>query len=183
MNTHKGFTLAEVLICIAILGVIATFSISKILQGAQYERSNAIFKEDVAALPVAYQAYSLSLGTTVPSTFKLPDLKPYLNYVSQSTTAVVDTYPTNGSIACVNSLFQCLMMHNGSAIIIWTSHSFGATNPNSSINMWIDPDGVSDVAPGGGSSSNLASIGIGLLFTYSGRVMVDQSIPRPIWYQ
>ena len=76
-----------------------------------------------------------------------------------------------------------LRLADVNAIIIWTSHSFGATNPNSSINMWIDPDGVSDVAPGGGSSSNLASIGIGLLFTYSGRVMVDQSIPRPIWYQ
>lgn len=48
-----GFTLAELLICIAILGVIAIFAIPKILAAQQNQPKNTIFKECIAALAQA----------------------------------------------------------------------------------------------------------------------------------
>jgi prepilin-type N-terminal cleavage/methylation domain-containing protein len=44
-----GFTLAELLIALAVLGVVATFSIPKVLQNQQNEQRRAVFKETIAA--------------------------------------------------------------------------------------------------------------------------------------
>lgn len=46
----KGFTLAELLIALVILGLIATFSIPKVLQSNEDTKKNAIFKETIASL-------------------------------------------------------------------------------------------------------------------------------------
>lgn len=45
---YKGFTLAELLIALAILGVIATFTIPKILQAQQNQKKQAILKETIS---------------------------------------------------------------------------------------------------------------------------------------
>lgn len=47
---YKAFTLAELLIALAILGVIATFAIPKILQGQQDAQRKAVFRETIASL-------------------------------------------------------------------------------------------------------------------------------------
>jgi prepilin-type N-terminal cleavage/methylation domain-containing protein len=47
---RKAFTLAELLISLAILGVIATFTIPKILNSFQKNQWKNIFKEDIATL-------------------------------------------------------------------------------------------------------------------------------------
>lgn len=44
-RTQSGFTLAELLIALTILGVIATFTIPKILTAQQASTYNAIAKE------------------------------------------------------------------------------------------------------------------------------------------
>ena len=45
-----GFTLAELLVAIGILGVIATFTIPKVLQAQQVDHRKNVFKETYAAL-------------------------------------------------------------------------------------------------------------------------------------
>lgn len=49
-NSRLGFTLAELLISLAILGMIATFTIPKILSSQQDQRKKAVFRETIAAL-------------------------------------------------------------------------------------------------------------------------------------
>ena len=58
MNT-RGFTLAELLIALAILGVIATFTIPKVLNSQQSSERISIFKETIAAINQA--AYEMTL--------------------------------------------------------------------------------------------------------------------------
>lgn len=58
-NPIKGFTLAELLIALAILGVIATFAIPKILQAQADQHKKAVIKEIYSALSDGfYQGYS-----------------------------------------------------------------------------------------------------------------------------
>ena len=53
---QKGFTLSELLIALAILGLIATFTIPKILQSTQTQSRDAVLKETVATLSdILYQ--------------------------------------------------------------------------------------------------------------------------------
>ena len=49
-KTIQGFTLAELLIALAILGVIATFTIPKILAGSSESQNKALFKETISAI-------------------------------------------------------------------------------------------------------------------------------------
>ena len=64
MHHDRGFTLAELLIALAILGVIATFAIPKVLNSQQDGKLNAIGKETAAALSEAYQVYRLNSTVT-----------------------------------------------------------------------------------------------------------------------
>jgi prepilin-type N-terminal cleavage/methylation domain-containing protein len=53
-KNHFGFTLPELLIALAILGVIATFAIPKILLSEQDRKKIAIFKESIAMVEAIY---------------------------------------------------------------------------------------------------------------------------------
>lgn len=57
---HRGFTLAELLISLAILGVIATFTIPKILANQQNSQKKAVFKESISAVSNAVYIYCLN---------------------------------------------------------------------------------------------------------------------------
>lgn len=56
-RVYLGFTLAELLISLAILGVIATFTIPKIIKAQQDAKFNAIAKEAATMVTGAYQQY------------------------------------------------------------------------------------------------------------------------------
>ena len=100
-----GFTLAELLIALGILGVIATFTIPKILTAQQDSKKWAIFKEDVAAAQQATWEYvqtgdiqlaSHSCGAASPIVATLFDTK--FNYTRSTGTVTLRTYyMTNGS--------------------------------------------------------------------------------------
>lgn len=65
---RKGFTLAELLICLAILGVIAIFTIPKVLTSVQNNQKATIFKEIIATFSqAAYNANTLGDSTYFPT--------------------------------------------------------------------------------------------------------------------
>ncbi len=136
-KTSLGFTLAEVLISMAILGVIVTFTIPKIISGSQLQQMNAVVKEDAAAIAWAYQEYKRN--NIVPSTFNAELLTPYLNYASIDTSSnTVDHVQTLTTISCAS---RCYRMHNGSVLVFDTFWYFGGTNTTNANPVIVDPDG------------------------------------------
>ncbi len=150
-----GFTLAELLISLAILGVIATFTIPKILSAQQNAADSAKAKEAMATISAAYQAYQQD--NTVTASTTSASLIPYLNYVARDTSGYLDDIPNNSTYNC-NSVI-CLKLHNGSMLAMRTSENFNGTGSNNGWWFLLDPDG----AP-----SNRASIAFVLY--YNGRI-------------
>jgi prepilin-type N-terminal cleavage/methylation domain-containing protein len=136
-----GFTLAELLIALAILGVIATFTIPKVLNGMQDTRNNAIAKEAAASVSAAYQLYKLN--NTVTSSFTLANLIPYLNYVKQAPvgTAIDDTESGTFTNCMVAASYPCYQLHNGAMIKIHTATTFNGTTSLNALPFFLDPDG------------------------------------------
>ena len=55
---NKGFTLSELLIALAILGLIATFTIPKVLQTTESNQRKAVFKETIGSITeIAYDMW------------------------------------------------------------------------------------------------------------------------------
>lgn len=146
-NHHKhGFTLAELLIALAILGVIATFTIPKVLQAQQSHKHNAIAKQAIAAMVNAYDQYRAK--NTVTANTKTTNLLPYFNYVKYDTTSTFD-YAMSGTVSC-DSSSPCLWLHNG-ALVQFYNVNFAGTSSTNAVWFIIDPDGANMNTPQGGS--------------------------------
>ena len=161
----KGFTLAELLIALAILGVIATFTIPKILDSGSSSKHNAIAKEVASMVSGAYQNLKLNqqvTGATTPG-----DLVPYMNYVKVDSTTSIDNIPPSGSFSCSVAIQACYLLHNGGMLWYRTDRTFGETSSTSAIEYGIDPDGeVTGVAGDTGKAVQMISYANGRLRTY-----------------
>ena len=132
----KGFTLAELLIALLILGVIATFTIPKVLQSQQNSKKNAAAKEAASMISGAYQAYKQN--NTLTSAMKPADLTPYMNYVRIKTTGDIDTYSgTNNFICTLASQDGCLILHSGGALGLY-NYTFNDTASTNAIPFMFD---------------------------------------------
>ncbi len=172
-NKRFGFTLAELLIALAILGVIATFSIPKILNGTQNSKNNAIVKEAASMVSGAYSEY---LATHSQATnVGINDLTPYMNYVSMDTASAVDLYYTGGTRICGSNTIKCLRLHNGAVLQFDSAWSFGAASTTNAVYFDVDPDGnVTDGTTNGpGKATEF------YLF-YSGKISSDAQINASI---
>lgn len=136
---RKGFTLAELLIALAILGVIAVFTIPKVLQSQQDGKFNAIGKEVAGMLAGALEAYDLE--NTLASSTGTSHLTSYINYVAVDSTSTVDHAYSMTTYDCSNAAIICLRLHNGA--ILWTSpvNTFSGTASTNAIWFYLDPDG------------------------------------------
>ena len=157
----RGFTLAELLIALAILGMIATFTIPKILNSQQNGQKKAAAKEVASMLSGAYSAYQLAQPASTG--LKTKDLTPYMNYVRLETAnQLIDGTVTEGSLTC-NSTSPCLALHNGGKLYFW-DESFGGTSAAHAIAVTFDPDGAYS------GSTTGSGKGVEFVLYYNGRL-------------
>lgn len=135
---YSGFTLAEVLISLAILGTIATFTIPKILISSQNQQKSALAKEVAAMVASAYDTYRQSNMVTGSTT--LGALTPYMNYVALDTSSPVDDHLNRNVAYTCGAGVTCLKMHGG-GIFFYTANSFSGTSNLHSVFFFYDPDG------------------------------------------
>jgi len=132
-----GFTLAELLIALAILGVIATFTIPKLLATQQHQQHIAQAKEVAGMFAGAFQ--QAKMAGTVTANTKPSDLTPYMNYVSLITDGTVIDAPPGGASHTCDATYKCLKMANGG--VLWLQDwSFGGTGSLYTIEISYDPD-------------------------------------------
>jgi prepilin-type N-terminal cleavage/methylation domain-containing protein len=164
----RGFTLSELLISLALLGVIAVFTIPKILITQQDSRYNATAKEVVAMISEAYLRLKQDKG--ISTSTSSGDLSPYMNYVSVANPASeIDGLGDGGTSYTRDCDITCLRLHSG-GILKLTSNScggvtaFGGTSATHSISFTFDPDGLPYATAGGTGTA------IEFLLFYNGRV-------------
>lgn len=162
---RNGFTLAELLIALAILGVIAVFTIPKVLQSQQSSASNAVAKEALGTLSAAFSAYQLN--NSLSASTKSADLTPYLNYVKMGTTTVLDHVggtPYGANDTCSNSK-PCFQLHNGAMLMMYDTN-FCNTSNISFIHFILDPDGKFS----GAANSTAPGVSMGVDLHYNGKI-------------
>jgi prepilin-type N-terminal cleavage/methylation domain-containing protein len=138
----EGFTLAELFIALAILGVIATFSISEIVASQQNQSYNAKAKQISAAVTSALDTYRLN--NRVTSNTSMGDLTPYLNYAYANNNGAysVDGWSSFPGTYTCSGIRMCIFFHNGSALYYHLGGigGFGGTATTNAIWFNFDPD-------------------------------------------
>lgn len=164
----KGFTLAELLIALSILGVIATFTIPKVLVAQRDFTYKANAKDVAAMLAGAYT--QLKLNGDLSSSTTIGDLTPFMNYVRVYTGSIDDTY-TDTIFNC-GTTYHCLQLHNGGVIAYRSAAAFGGTATTNGLPFCFDPDGkVTDGTTNGPGKS------LCLFLYYDGRIVDRANIP------
>jgi len=185
-----GFTLAELLISLAILALIATFTIPKILQAQQGQQYNAAAKEVAGMISAAFQQYRLS--NQVTASMIAGDLAPYFNYVAVDTTRTIDNKYGSTTSSCNVSGGGCLIMHNG-GVLRYNGSTLAGTSTTNALEFIFDPDGVQtdSTTDSPGKSVNFFLYSTGMLTSRentlpntaaSGNTYGPSSIADPPWF-
>jgi prepilin-type N-terminal cleavage/methylation domain-containing protein len=143
----KGITLAEVMVTIAIMGIMAAMTVPKFLttngtvQTSNYSKGANEFAVAIAA---AYQIYVMKNGPVTAFGTVAGDLMQYVNYVTTLPgTSQIDQITGSGAQACNSSVGdQCYVMHNGAVVYTSTYWVLCDTTRNSYVYYVYDPDGV-----------------------------------------
>lgn len=163
---NNGFTLAELLIALAILGVIATFTIPKVLNSQRNQAWNSGAKEAISMISGAYQAYKLN---NTPTAATGPEhLTPYMNYVSLSSTATFDGPPGEGVYGCNTG--TCMYLHNGGMLYyapFWDT--FGGTHSTNFFGFAYDPDGKA-------TGDTLGNGSLMIELYYNGKIVLNENV-------
>lgn len=138
---NGGFSLAELLVALVILGVIATFTIPKILSMGQNNDHKWRVQNAAAIIAGAYAKYQLD--NTVTGAFIPSNLTPYMNYVRLVTAGNIDNLHGHaGTSTCNAGTRRCIVLHSGAVIQFYDGESVGSVAPGYAVIFHVDPDGV-----------------------------------------
>jgi prepilin-type N-terminal cleavage/methylation domain-containing protein len=167
MRTHKlGFTLAELLIALAILGVIATFTIPKVLQSTTSGQNTAVAKEAASMISGAFSAYQMN--NQIAATTTAGVLTQFMNYVKTDTATNV-----NGMAADCAALNTsgCLVLHNGAYLQYDGDSSF---NADADATLETSDHIIFNVDPDGGTGTSGPATEITFVLFSNGRLTTGQ---------
>lgn len=149
----KGLTLSELLIGLAIIGMIAALTIPKIIQASQSQQLNANARDAMTLVSGAYADFETENAPATSTTFL--DLLSYLtfsrNFYGQS--AVTVDPPPNGTnitaFGCSGSTCtltaagsaSAVRLKSGAVVVFPRTISFSATTGNVALPFLVDPDG------------------------------------------
>jgi len=105
-SSQKGFTLAELLIALALLGVIAAFTIPKVLQATGTQENAAKLKETVSSLESAWYNMKLQNTFTTGSTLAA-SIDSGFNSTIVDPAASAFVAANNGPMSTVTSIHPC----------------------------------------------------------------------------
>lgn len=141
LTTPKGFTLAEILVALSVLGIIAVFTIPKVLTTTQNNDYKYRVQTAAALMSSAYARYRTD--NTVTTSMRPQDLTPYLNYVSYHDSglglSVDGKQNTAQTWPCDNSN-PCVKLANGAVIVLYGG-AFSGLSPSNAVIFIVDPDG------------------------------------------
>jgi prepilin-type N-terminal cleavage/methylation domain-containing protein len=175
----NGFSLTELLITLAIMSVIAVFTIPKLLQVTS-SNYNTQAHEVQKMLVQAYTKYKLN-DNTPTSAFRFSDITPYINYIRVASGGeVADNEPTWPGISCSAGWTGCLMLNTGGILQYSTLFSFGGTATTNGIYVLYDPN--SQKFSGAGVTANGPEKAVEFYLFYDGRVLTTGNMPTPYYF-
>ncbi|MBY0449454.1 MAG: prepilin-type N-terminal cleavage/methylation domain-containing protein [Cyanobacteria bacterium] len=124
---YAAFTLAELLISLAVLGIIAVFTIPKLLSVNEEQKNRAITKEIASSVAGAYSNFKLH--NTPLATTTMDVLLPFLNYTN---------------IYAGSPNMKRLFFHNGGNVSYVITQGFGATSANNALFFKVEPSTRAD---------------------------------------
>lgn len=130
--------MAELLISLAILAEIATFTVPKILMAQQNTQYNAQAKESAGMVAAGY--LQAQLNGIPNSSMSINDLISYFNYTKIQTAISIDDIPGYTTKTCGSANIVCLKLHNGGILWYDITEVFNGTNTTNAVRFWIDPD-------------------------------------------
>lgn len=142
MRIPKGFTLAELLVALVILGLLAMFTIPKILSTSR--NNDYKYRVQVAASMISGAYVRYLADNTVTGSFVPGDLTPYMNYLSFTNNSSVlfdNHYGYTGSSVC-DAGGPCVKLQNGALIRLYNGETLGQVAPNYAVIFQVDPDGT-----------------------------------------
>lgn len=119
-HSLKGFTLAELLITLSILGVIATFAIPKLISSQQSDKRSTIFKETLATLS-GLTVEAARQGGFTSATVEKAFFDERLNYIKR---CAVDT----GAEGCWNTTDGLGAAGNANGYVLANGASINSIN-------------------------------------------------------
>ena len=158
-NQESGFTLSELLIALAILGLIAAFTIPKVLQTTSDTAVRAIAKEAASSISMAYEGIQADSNGLANMGTNADQIIGKMNTVETLTTGTIGATTTS---TC-DAANPCYMLHNGAVIQIEAlndNFGDGAAGEIGVLVFYVAPDGQS-------GTSEYISIVLG----FDGRVM------------
>ncbi len=145
-----GFTLAELLVSLGVIGIIAALAIPKILTASNDSVSNAKVHKATQAVVNGYEKWKQNNGDSLGMTGA--DLMTFVNYSSLITDGrIVDIHPGSGNFTCSTTLTTtsgnlagpCYQMQDGSMVYFMGHTGVAFTASDTSVLYFaVDPDAI-----------------------------------------